>query len=601
MKKYFIPLFLLSSLFADPLNLKYNECDNILYYNNGMGVAVDSEKDAIAKLQNDIFQLRKFVFDNNDILNDTSSLIHLKVSPTFGQPILGEDGFPIWMAYKQGLLSGSDKGFTNNNYFSLVGYILDGNVDKPYFYEGSEQAWITIRDMVLNNESWKQMSSAKVSADPQLARKIKSFRDEVDILGHTVSLLGHSQGNFYSNLAYQNINDHLNLDRINVSGLASFDNFVAGTVDNSRKGAPAYVNDSNDLVLYPVSFDPSVLPSNVKNPPHFSLFNDPSIPKLLQNHSFINYITAAKSSVMAYTMLVNQINENNNKPSSWTISDDLLTPSYIKEGSNIFSEHIKLLEFGSSDNDKVFYTTILNGDNAGTPVLVKGSCLGNGVIEVNENGVLYELNATTQTIDASINPGRVFIDLNITNPNPDKDISIFLNKKHPDSSVTSYDSIIVSTSTTNVDLDNLEFGDYNLLVSVDNDIFVGSRDFSVTSDNLTPAYSFSLDMHYYPMSLSFLADDLRNNTWTINEAGKDKLFLLSMSTDVVDINGTLSGFEDLAEWTIVDGVLTIERSLFGSVLSLFEHRITSVSGSCYEVSSTETNSNWSNSYHMCRK
>lgn len=132
-----------------------------------------------------------------------------------------------------------------------------------------------------------------------LVKQTNSYKESIK-LGHNVIVIAHSQGNYFTNEAYELLDEWMK-PYFHMMGVATPANHVAG-------GGP-YVTFHNDMIMSVVTG----LPSNRENPntEHNSVFS-------IEAHDFYtSYMTAENTRKEIQDFIVDQVKEHENAPSQW--------------------------------------------------------------------------------------------------------------------------------------------------------------------------------------------------------------------------------------------------------------------------------------------
>ncbi len=295
------------------------------------------------------------------------------------------------------------------HFFAIMNYLKnnDDNSVKPAYYAGTQTQWEEVRVKyleVVNDEIeqfLEEISNFDVFEDPILLDHLHNYHESIN-LGNAVSTVGHSQGTLYTNFAYDVlVNEDDTGSYYNVSAFGTIADRVASAEDNMRNGSAAYVLDENDDSMYLSIF--GHLPFNA---------NNTNVPAGDSPHIFPSYINGNDTAPKIYTMIKNQLQENIDRPSRWSILDE--NDEITKKGTSDYRVKIvygdktvdNILPFGSGEKDKIHYVSIKGSDEK---MLIKGSCQATSIIDhtndepedeliINGEKVLYELEGTEQYI-----------------------------------------------------------------------------------------------------------------------------------------------------------------------------------------------------------
>lgn len=260
-------LLLLLGLFVSSLVAGIDECKTDLYYANGI-MMPDSEEMALVKWRKKAYDL---------LLSKPESykkIADIKISYNVSQGFLDD----VLESFEQ--MMDNEWGWdVFTTYFTV--YLTE---------HGIQEGW---REHV--NDLNNQVESYK-----------KSIKD-----GHGVIVLAHSQGNYYTNEAYERLDDWMK-EYFHMFGIATPANHVAGhpAGDNTSP----YVKFHNDFIMLVVTG----LPSNRDNPnsEHDEDFS-------VEAHDFYaSYLTATNTTSEILGFIEQKIEEHTNAPSQWETDEE---------------------------------------------------------------------------------------------------------------------------------------------------------------------------------------------------------------------------------------------------------------------------------------
>jgi hypothetical protein len=144
---------------------------------------------------------------------------------------------------------------------------------------------------------------------PDLIAQVKAYKDSIK-LGHGVIVVAHSQGNYYTNEAYEELDEWMK-DYFHMFGVATPANHVAGySVDDAS--AP-YVLFHNDFINSIVT----ALPSNLHDPRHSGF---PSV----EAHDFYeSYMKEETSKKMIMDFILDKVQAHSKTVSQWELDQEL--------------------------------------------------------------------------------------------------------------------------------------------------------------------------------------------------------------------------------------------------------------------------------------
>ncbi len=408
-----------SILHAEVLTDKYNECQNNLYFTNGLDHFSDNYDDAEIDYSSEFIPIFKKLLEvKNNVFNDVSlkrNDLSYRVSPVFTQStenILYDKSIDRLRAIQQAVVDASAFPY----YFSILGYLQnnkgESSIAKPTVFIGTQEKWLTLRENLLSfidngfQEELNNISTMDVYSNPLLQLHVENYKNDINKYGNSLLILGHSQGAYYGNFAYDILaSENLLLNYFTLSAIGTFSSRVAGAINNQREGKDAYIIDLTDDKV-------SLLGSLSYNSSNTNIDSNES------GHWFSSYLKGNDSAPKIYTMLKNQIITNQKQLSQWNIieEDDSLTKKGSSEYRIKLISHIdntrtvdNVMPFGFDTTDKIQYLTYKNGVKKGQKALLKGSCQATSIIDHTEDlegeeliidgkRVLYELEDTNQYI-----------------------------------------------------------------------------------------------------------------------------------------------------------------------------------------------------------
>ena len=263
---------------------------------------------------------------------------------------------------------------TNPQELKTIGKIdISYNVSQDFFsdlFESAEQA-------ISNEWGWSEFSNYfrtylelkgyQDSVDqhrPNLNAQVKVYKESIK-LGHGVIVIAHSQGNYYTNEAYEKLGEWMK-DYFHMFGVATPANHVAGfPVDDA---AAPYVLFHNDFINSIVT----ALPSNLDDTRHHGF---PSIDAHDFYESYMKEETAKK---MINDFIIDEIQEHSKNDSQWELDQELnkgtkdykITLKHRFDSSVIMDEEV----YPFNAAKKLYYVQgLLPGDISG---YVKARCGG---------------------------------------------------------------------------------------------------------------------------------------------------------------------------------------------------------------------------------
>jgi hypothetical protein len=251
------------------------------------------------------------------------------------------------------------------------------NVSQGFFDDLFESA-----EQVMSNEwGWEKFSiffrtylethNIQESYDvhiPNLTTQVNAYKESIK-LGHGVIVVAHSQGNYYTNEAYEQLDPWMK-DYFHMFGVATPANHVAGfSVDDA---AAPYVKFHNDFINFIVTS----LPSNLDDTRHHGF---PSTNAHDFNESYMKEETSKK---IINDFIIDEIQKHSKNDSQWELDqeknvgtrDYKITLKHRFDTSIIAMQDIEVYPFAPA---KKLYHVI---DNTGGNGWVKASCGGDEVV-----------------------------------------------------------------------------------------------------------------------------------------------------------------------------------------------------------------------------
>jgi len=204
---------------------------------------------------------------------------------------------------------------------------------------------------------------------PDLTKQVTAYKESIK-LGHGVIVIAHSQGNYYTNEAYEKLDSWMK-DYFHMFGVATPANHVAGfPVDD---GAAPYVLFHNDFINFIVT----ALPSNLDDTRHHGF---PSI----DAHDFYeSYMKEETSKNMIIGFIIDEIQKHSKTDSQWELDNELnkgtkdykITLKHRFDTTITSMQDVEVYPFNAS---KKLYHVVDNTDGNGW---VKASCGGEEVFD----------------------------------------------------------------------------------------------------------------------------------------------------------------------------------------------------------------------------
>ncbi len=203
---------------------------------------------------------------------------------------------------------------------------------------------------------------------PDLTAQVKAYKESIK-LGHGVIVIAHSQGNYYTNEAYEKLDGWMQ-DYFHMFGVATPANHVAGfPVDDA---AAPYVLFHNDFI----SFIVTALPSNLDDTRHHGF------PSTDAHDFYESYMKEETSKKMINDFIIDEIQKHSKTDSQWELDNELnkgtkdykITLKHRFDSSVIMSEEV----YPFAPSGKLYRVT----DNTpGGNGWVKASCGGEEVFD----------------------------------------------------------------------------------------------------------------------------------------------------------------------------------------------------------------------------
>ncbi|PHS56803.1 MAG: hypothetical protein COB17_07990 [Sulfurimonas sp.] len=332
--KIFIKLFLFTLLTSSSLSAYLDECQTDLYYANGMfGEAENDEK-------KDWYIYVKILKKSNSNINSVTNKISYNSHTLWGVDDVIEVMFQ-----------------------KFIGDIISWSKTQDY-----------LKDYIEENEIINAVNILSQAFNIQdLATHIKSYKDSINA-GHGVIVVAHSQGNFFTNKAYEYL-EGWQKNYFHMIGVASPSSVVSG-------GGPR-VSFDNDLIVTISGADWTIKNENRNRTVDGNDF------QTLKYHAFSYYmgetatvtdlgVTKNVSTTIAKDMItngiVNAVNNHNNAPSQWRTDQEFdkgtighkITVKHQYDSSIVMNEEVYPFEIFK----KLYY---VSGD---MPGYVKASCGG---------------------------------------------------------------------------------------------------------------------------------------------------------------------------------------------------------------------------------
>jgi len=351
--RYVFKIILLSSLLASSLfsNTNIDECKNDLYYANGilidMDIAIDKHEEAWKDKVDDLF------LSNQE---EYKKVANIKISFNASQGPLDD----VYESLEQ---------IMSNEW----GWVEYAKQYRTYMEESGFQESVDLHSHDLTNQ---------VNAYKQ------SIKD-----GHGVIVIAHSQGNYYTNEAYELLDGWMK-DYFHMFGVATPANHVAGyAVGDTDAPYVKFHNDIINLILTGLDSNADDL-----NTEHNSLISYPA-------HNFYNsYMTAKYTKDKIFNFILEKIQAHETAPSQWkTLEEkDKNTENYKITVQHKFDTSIATMDdidvFPFAQDKKLYPIDPNNPDNK---QYVKASCGGTKILdewEDKEENEVYYLEGTGEKI-----------------------------------------------------------------------------------------------------------------------------------------------------------------------------------------------------------
>ena len=281
--KYLFKIILLSSFLVSSLlsNTSVDERKSDLYYANG--VIIDFKEDKAEEVWKK--KVKKLFLNNKEEYN---KLVNIRMSYNLSEDFLND----LFEAFQQ---SGNEQGWlTFSKYIpTYIGDAIPDSVDKHR---------------------------------PDLVTQINAYKESIK-LGHSVIVVAHSQGNYYTNEAYEELDVWMK-DYFHMMGVATPADHVAG-------GGP-HITFNNDII----NVIPTALPSNRIDPntEHNSEIS-------YDAHDFYNsYMTAQNTKTDIFNFILKQIQAHSNAPSQWETDEEKGTEKYLITVKHKFDSSITAMD-----------------------------------------------------------------------------------------------------------------------------------------------------------------------------------------------------------------------------------------------------------------
>ena len=259
---FLFKIVLLSSLLFSTLLSNIDECKSDLYYANG--IMINMEVDRYVHEEQWLEKITDMFIDNQEAFNKLGSI---KVSYNASQGFFDDifESFEQVMSNEWGWSAFSSYFRT---YLELKGYQESLDLHRP--------------NLTTQVEAYKQ-----------------SIKD-----GHGVIVIAHSQGNYYTNEAYEELEEWMK-DYFYMFGVAIPANHVAGY--NVGDTTAPYVKFHNDIINFVVTG----LPSNREDSHH------QGFPSYDAHDFYDSYLTNTETKNDIFNFIVEKIQAHDNAPSQW--------------------------------------------------------------------------------------------------------------------------------------------------------------------------------------------------------------------------------------------------------------------------------------------
>ena len=321
---FLFKIVLLSSLLFSTLLSNIDECKSDLYYANG--IMINMEVDRYVHEEQWLEKITDMFIDNQEAFNKLGSI---KVSYNASQGFFDD----IFESFEQVMSNEWGWGEFSNyfrTYLELNGYQESIDIHRP--------------NLTTQVEAYKQ-----------------SIKD-----GHGVIVIAHSQGNYYTNEAYEKLDEWMK-DYFHMMGVATPANHVAGYAVGDTT-AP-YVKFHNDIINIVVTG----LPSNRDDSHH------QGFPSYDAHDFYDSYLTNAETRNDIFNFIIEKIQAHGNAPSQWETDQEFdkgtidykITVKHRFDPSIVMSEQV----YPFAPSKKLYYVSI------GTiPGYVKASCGGTEIL-----------------------------------------------------------------------------------------------------------------------------------------------------------------------------------------------------------------------------
>jgi hypothetical protein len=324
--RFLLKIILFSSLFFSALlsNININECKSDLYYANGIMIDVKADV-AETKWQKKVKKL---------FINNKKEYIELsKISISYN----------------------ASQGFFDD-VFESAGQVMS-----------NEWGWSEFSGYFRTYLEQKGIQESVNLHRPNLNTQVKAYKQSIKD-GHGVIVIAHSQGNYYTNEAYEELDEWMK-DYFHMFSVATPANHVAGyAVDDAT--AP-YVTFHNDFINSVVTG----LPSNRLDTRHHGF------PSVAAHDFYESYLKEETTKNDIFNFILNQIQAHNDAPSQWETDQELkkdtkdykITVKHRFDSSVVMSEEV----YPFAASKKLYHVT----DNTGGNGWVKASCGGSEVFD----------------------------------------------------------------------------------------------------------------------------------------------------------------------------------------------------------------------------
>ena len=384
--KFFLKLIsVLAFLFTSPVLAKIDEYKSDLYYANGIMMS-DTEEGALGKWEEQVDDL----FSNE--LETYSKISSIRVSYNMSQGFIDD----ILEAFEQ---------VTRN--------------------EWDWQAFTTFITVYLTQHNIQEDWQAHIN---DLIRQVDSYKQSIKD-GHGVIVIAHSQGNYFTNEAYELLDDWMK-SYFKMMRVATPANHVAGFVVGAIT-AP-YVTFHNDFINFVITG----LPSNRTDTRHHGF------PSVAAHDFYESYLKEETTKGDIVRFIEQKIEEHTEAPSQWETDQEFerdtinyrITVKHRFDTSVIMNENERVYPFTPS---KKLYP--VNGE------WVKASCGGENILaswEGQADNEFYMLEGTGEKIKnecggANTTDGLLEVDLSWKSP----DINLTLSVIKDDAEVGDLDDI----------------------------------------------------------------------------------------------------------------------------------------------------------------